>query len=508
MTKANSSEELLAALSQGFGHQRILVVGDLMLDEYCWGEVHRICPEAPVPVVHLQRRNWAAGGAANVAVNLAGLGLAVTLVGYVGPDAAKEKLLAVLSEKRVDIDKVITVPEWQTTTKTRIFARNQLMLRLDAEEALPVRANVETPLLTAVAGLLTGEERPVVVVLSDYAKGVLSPAVCKQIIAHANAQKIPVIVDPKGRDFSKYARATLISPNRAEMSGAVNLDGEDIDALVGAARDLCRGLEIPTWAITLSEKGIVLVEEEDVRHFPALAKEVYDVSGAGDTVVAVLAAGLSRGLDSSDTMYLANLAAGVVVARIGIYAITSDDLAAAVAMEAGLEQSLKICRVDDLLGKLTIWRNHHERIVFTNGCFDLLHAGHVAYLERARKLGDRLVVGLNTDRSVHELKGPRRPVIGQGDRARVLAALAAVDAVVLFDQATPIELIQQVRPDILAKGADYTEDGVVGGDFVKSYGGQVALVPLVEGKSSSAIIDGLSHGKWQDATGEQTKCTL
>jgi D-beta-D-heptose 7-phosphate kinase/D-beta-D-heptose 1-phosphate adenosyltransferase len=325
-------------------------------------------------------------------------------------------------------------------------------------------------------------------VLSDYAKGVLGPELCRALLDAARAQDVPVLVDPKGRDFSRYAGATLVTPNRAELALATGANPADLDAMLAAGRALREQLALTLLVVTLSEQGMALISAEGERLIPAVAREVFDVSGAGDTVIAAFAAGLAAGLGHTDTAHLANLAAGVVVGKVGTAPISGDDLLAAISGEAALEQAAKVMPPAAAADQVRRWQAAGERVVFTNGCFDLLHVGHVTYLERARRYGHRLVVGLNTDRSVRALKGPDRPVIREGDRARVLAALASVDAVVLFDEDTPLELIRHLRPDVLAKGADYREEEVVGAPEVKSWGGQVVLVPLVEDRSTSGII--------------------
>jgi D-beta-D-heptose 7-phosphate kinase/D-beta-D-heptose 1-phosphate adenosyltransferase len=326
------------------------------------------------------------------------------------------------------------------------------------------------------------------IVLSDYAKGVLTEDLCRPLIASARARDLPVLVDPKGRDFRRYEGATLITPNRGELALATGATAQDLDTLLDAGAALRATLNLDLLVLTLSEQGIALIEPDGNRQIPAVAREVFDVSGAGDTVIATFAAGLSAGLEHIDAAHLANLAAGVVVGKVGTAPATTQELLAAISGESALQQAAKICGLDAARAQVRRWQANGERVVFTNGCFDLLHTGHVTYLERARRYGHRLVVGLNTDSSVRRLKGPDRPLIGEDDRARVLAALASVDGVVLFDDDTPLALIEQLRPDVLAKGADYREDQVVGAAQVKARGGRVVLVPLVDDKSTTNII--------------------
>jgi D-beta-D-heptose 7-phosphate kinase/D-beta-D-heptose 1-phosphate adenosyltransferase len=485
------TDKVIATVRAGFGGRRVLVVGDLMLDRYLWGDVRRISPEAPVPVLRLAQQTEVAGGAANVARNLVGLGMRVSLAGVTGQDTERERLLALLMGQGIDTEGVLVDVNRPTTTKTRVVGNHQQMLRIDAERMGSIGAVLADRLLREIEPRLADSDA---VVLSDYAKGVLTGDLCARLIAAAKAHRLPVLVDPKGQSFQRYAGATLITPNRAELAVASGVDGDDLDALLQAAVGMREQLGLEQLMLTLGELGIALVSADGVRRIPAAAREVFDVSGAGDTVIAAVAAAHAAGLDPVDSAHLANLAAGVVVGKVGTAAISADELAAAIADESALEQGSKVGSLEQVLDRVRQWRERGERIVFTNGCFDLLHVGHVTYLERARRHGQRLVIGLNTDRSVRALKGAQRPLINQADRARVLAALAAVDAVVLFDDDTPIELIRQIQPDVLAKGADYREDEVVGAAEVKAWGGQVVLVPLVDGRSTSGIIERMQDG--------------
>ncbi|CAK0768700.1 D-beta-D-heptose 7-phosphate kinase / D-beta-D-heptose 1-phosphate adenylyltransferase [Gammaproteobacteria bacterium] len=479
-------DAVTAALRYHFGGRSLLVIGDLMLDRYLWGEVGRISPEAPVPVVRLLRQSDNPGGGANVALNLHGLGLPVMIVGVSGTDAEGTRLAALLATAGIDTSGIVSLTDRPTSCKTRVIGEHQQMLRIDVEDTSPFSEAITTNLIAHVASLL--ERKPAAVILSDYGKGVLAPRLCQATIAICHSAGIPVLVDPKGRDYTRYRGATLLSPNRAELALATGVPSRDLDALLVAGEQLRASLDLRYLLVTLGDQGMTLLDGVTPVHIPAIAKEVYDVSGAGDTVIATTAAGLVAGLPIQDALRLANLAAGVVIGKVGTTPITTDELVAALSDEQARVQSEKIFTLPLLLKQIERWRGRSERIVFTNGCFDLLHAGHVTYLERARRVGQRLIVGLNTDRSVRALKGEARPIIHEGDRARVLAALAAVDAVILFDEDTPLGLIRAARPDVLAKGADYREDQVVGGGEVKSWGGQVYLVPLEEGLSSSNIM--------------------
>ena len=464
--------------------QHALVIGDLMLDRYLIGTVSRISPEAPVPVVLLKDQYERAGGAANVAANLALLGVKTALVGCVGSDTEAKTLLNLMQDLNVATQHVMISNSRPTIAKTRILGGHQQMLRLDQESNIAFNTIETADLQTAITSALA--QKPAIVILSDYAKGVLSDAVCQTVIQYCNAHKIPVLVDPKGNAYGKYKGATGLTPNKKEAAEACNIHIDDSD-LISKVSQLKKDLELAFFAVTRGEEGITLIDSE-THHLPATAKQVFDVSGAGDTVIATLAAGLINGLSPLQALELANIAAGVVVAKVGTVPITQADLIAALQAKDEHTQAHKICDLAQLLAKVAVWKSQNQKIVFTNGCFDLLHAGHVTYLEAAKKRGDKLILGLNTDRSVSALKGPTRPVVNENDRARVLAALMSVDAVILFDEDTPLNLINAVKPNVIAKGSDYTADQVVGGAEVRSWNGEIALIDLVEGRSTSNII--------------------
>ena len=456
-----------------------------MLDRYLWGKVDLISPEAPVPVVHVLQASDAAGGAGNVALNLSGLACPVAICGVVGQDPEGRALLDIFSKHRIPIGGIVTAPQRSTIVKTRIIGGHQQMLRLDKEDSAALSPQCLKDLVCAIDKQF--EERPAGVILSDYGKGVVSSEVCSHVIEHARALRIPVLVDPKGYDYTKYACATAICPNRGELARVVAAPLEELSRLFVLGQKLRRKVEVDYIVLTLSELGIALIGEDGVIDFPALAHEVFDVSGAGDTVIAVLAASMKAGLHLHDSIRLANLAAGIVVGKLGTVPVAREELLAAV-MAPVQPDSEKCLSLPGVLGKLAKWRSAGDRIVFTNGCFDILHAGHISLLDRARSAGDRLIVGLNTDRSVAALKGPSRPIVSELERARVLSALSAVDAVVLFDEETPLSLIQALRPHVLVKGGDYAADEIVGAKEVQQGGGQVVIVPLVEGLSSSEIL--------------------
>ncbi len=467
-----------------------LVIGDLMLDRYLIGEVDRISPEAPVPIVLLKQQNERAGGAANVAANLALLGINTIMAGVIGDDAEGRTLLQMLKNLHINGDAVVTSDQRPTVTKTRILGGHQQMMRLDMESRAAFTETETSTLLKRITQVLG--QNPEVVILSDYAKGVLSEELCRAVIDQANALNIPILVDPKGRDYSKYHGATALTPNKKETAEACGVNIADNEKLLAAAAKLRDRLGLQFLAVTRGEEGISLLEKDETIHIPAAAKQVFDVSGAGDTVIATLAAGLVHGLNHRQAFELANIAAGIVVGKVGTVPVTREELLAELLSQGSFKQADKICELDTLINRVKQWKTEKQSIVFTNGCFDLLHTGHVTYLEAARKTGDKLILGLNTDRSVSALKGPTRPVIHEADRARVLAALEAVDAVILFDEDTPLKLIDAIRPDIIVKGSDYTEDQVVGGKEVKSWGGKVALIDIVPGRSTSGIIEKLA----------------
>jgi D-beta-D-heptose 7-phosphate kinase/D-beta-D-heptose 1-phosphate adenosyltransferase len=470
----------------GFANRRVLVVGDLMLDRSLWGQVDRISPEAPVPIVRLELETRSAGGAANVARNLSGLGVEVDLVGVTGADTGRDQLFEELAKDCLSTEGVLIAADRGTSVKTRVLGNRQQMIRIDEELTTPLREIDQERLLAAARERLAQADA---LVLSDYAKGVLTQDLCRGLIESARDRGLPVLVDPKGRDFGRYGGASLVTPNRGELALATGVSPLDLDTLLAVGSAMRDRLGLQFLVVTLGEQGMVLIEPDGSHEIAAVAREVFDVSGAGDTVIATFAAGLAAGMGYLDTAHLANLAAGVVVGKVGTVPITARELLATIGEEAALEQAAKIREPSEAEAQVRCWQADGQRVVFTNGCFDLLHLGHVTYLERARRYGHRLVVGLNTDASVRRLKGPERPLIGQDDRARVLAALASVDAVVLFDQDTPLALIEQLRPDVLAKGADYREEQVVGGREVKSWGGRVVLVPLVRDRSTTDILE-------------------
>lgn len=477
-----------------FRTTRILVVGDVMLDRYWWGTVNRISPEGPVPVVKIRDRSSVPGGAGNVAANLAGLGCSVSLLGARGDDDAGKALQALMDSKGVDATLLVR-DDAATTTKTRVMARDQQLLRLDEEDTVPASPAVADRIMAAVNREI---HRCNAIVLSDYGKGLLnSTDICRQLIDAGAARGVPVLVDPKSRNWERYRGATCITPNLAELQLVVDQSVEDDDAVLAEKADTVRRqYDLDFLLVTLGARGMLLSSRGERAILPTVAHEVYDVSGAGDTVIATLAAGLSVGMPPRDAAAVANVAAGIVVGKLGTHPVTRAELGPAWQQAAGGagSETAGVFSTDAACMQLNAWRSAGQRVVFTNGCFDLLHPGHVSLLHQARRLGDRLIVGLNTDASVKRLKGDSRPVLNEQDRAVMLNALACVDMVVLFDEDTPETLIRALKPDILVKGADYKPEDVVGRQIVEAYGGEVKLVDLLEGYSTTGITKRMTPG--------------
>ena len=461
-----------------FGQARVLVAGDVMLDRYWHGPTGRISPEAPVPVVRVTELEDRPGGAANVALNMAALGARAELVGLTGQDEAAGILEQRLGAADVlcDFQKVAGLP---TITKLRVISRQQQLLRLDFEESF--HDQDPAPFAEKVKARLAGCGA---LVLSDYAKGALRD--CPGLIALAREAGVPVLVDPKGSDFSRYRGATLLTPNLAEFEAVVG-PVPDEKTLLEKGQALMAELDLGALLITRSEKGMTLLRAGQTElHLPAHAREVFDVTGAGDTVISTLAVSLAAGADLAEAVVLANIAAGIVVGKLGTAVVSAPELRRAVHQAGGPGRGAMT--EEQLLIAIEDARAQGEKIVFTNGCFDIIHAGHVGYLDSARRLGDRLVLAVNSDDSIRRLKGPGRPINSLERRMAVLAALEAVDYVVAFDTDTPEPLLEKVRPDILVKGGDYSVDQVVGADIVKRHGGRVEVLDFVENISTTHIV--------------------
>lgn len=462
-----------------FDQAQVLVVGDVMLDRYWHGGTSRISPEAPVPVVKVEQSEDRPGGAANVALNIAALGAGVSLTGLVGEDEAADALSETMAAAKVHSDFQV-VAGHPTITKLRVISRHQQLIRMDFEDSFS--ATDANSLAAKAAGLLN----PVgALILSDYAKGALADP--QPLIQAAKAAGIPVLVDPKGSDFSRYRGATLLTPNLYEFEEIVGHCASEQE-LVSKGEQLMLQHELSALLVTRGEHGMTLLRpDEQELHLPARAREVFDVTGAGDTVISVLAASLAAGEQLPQAVALANLAAGIVVAKLGTAAISAPELRRAVNAEQGFERGA--LSLEQLRISLDDARAHGEKIVFTNGCFDIIHAGHVGYLEQARELGDRLVVAINSDESVVRLKGPGRPINPVDRRMAVLAGLEAVDWVTSFDGDTPESLLEALKPDVLVKGGDYDKESVVGWQIVEAYGGEVKVLSFFDDCSTTAIVE-------------------
>jgi D-beta-D-heptose 7-phosphate kinase/D-beta-D-heptose 1-phosphate adenosyltransferase len=466
---------------------RVMCVGDVMLDRFVEGDVDRVSPEAPIPVLRIRGQSAMLGGAGNVARNLVGLGARVAFLSARGDDEAGAELTRLLGDlPGVEAD-VAVEPGRPTTVKTRFLAGGQQLLRADAETTAAIAPACAARLLEMARARL---ESCGALILSDYGKGVLAEALTRALIEMAADAGVPVIVDPKGADYSRYAKATVVTPNRKELSQASGGRATDTDtAIEAAARAVLTECGLGAVLATRSQDGMTLVPADGpAQHLPTEARDVFDVSGAGDTVVATLAAAMAAGAPMPVGARLANAAAGVVVGKVGTAAVRADDLIAALRHQDIARAEDKVTGLDTLVETVERWRRQGLRVGFTNGCFDLLHPGHVSLLAQARAACDRLVVGLNADASVRRLKGPTRPVQTEAARATVLASLADVDRVVVFTEDTPLRLINALKPDILVKGADYTIDTVVGADIVRGYGGRVVLARLEEGHSTTATL--------------------
>lgn len=476
--------------------KNVLIIGDVMLDRYIWGDVERISPEAPVPVVRVAHQTEQPGGAGNVAMNIAKLGAKAKLFGMCGDDAEAASLSACLEQEGIDLELVRT-PERPTTSKLRIVAGKQQILRVDTEKTSEYSADTYAALMTKLERSMASADA---IVLSDYAKGVLTEELCQAAIRLARQRNIPVLVDPKQRSFERYRGATTICPNLSELSLATGLPVKDTDAVLSAGQRIVEDLGLECLTATLSEKGIALLRRDSSFIAPAVARQVFDVSGAGDAVIATIALALAGGLQMETAIQLANVAGGIAVSKIGTMPVTRDELLLQLMPEIELKAEEKVLSLEALQARVSAWRSAGERVVFTNGCFDLLHVGHITLLEDARREGDRLVVAINTDASVSTLKGPTRPIVGERERARMLAALSAVDAVVTFGEQTPIMVIEAIRPDVIVKGGDYDEDSIVGAREVRTWGGKVKIVPTVEGFSTTKLVEKMVTPQTADAS--------
>ena len=468
-----------------FNKTCVLVVGDIMLDRYWHGATERVSPEAPVPVITVSKQDDRPGGAGNVALNTAALGSQTLLLGIVGRDEAASVVESSLKAAGVGCHFCVADSE-PTITKLRAISRNQQLLRMDFEERFADRYAAQIS-----SGLAAQIDQADVIILSDYNKGTLTD--CKTLIAMAKAKGKLILVDPKGSDYRHYKGATLLTPNMAEFEAVVGKCHTE-EQIIERGTALIAELELECLLITRSEKGMTLLQKEGTEvHFPARTHEVFDVTGAGDTVISTLAAALGAGTPMQQSVAIANMAAGIAIGKLGTYAISGPEIRKEIA--ATQRSARGVVNEEQLMIAIEDARLAGEKIVFTNGCFDILHAGHVGYLEQARLLGHRLVVAINSDRSVKALKGEGRPINTEDRRMVVLSGLEVVDWVVCFDQPTPEHLLQKIRPEVLVKGGDYGIEGVVGGDFVRSYGGDVQVLSLLDNCSTTAIVEQIREDK-------------
>ncbi|MFH1615161.1 MAG: D-glycero-beta-D-manno-heptose 1-phosphate adenylyltransferase [Planctomycetota bacterium] len=483
-------EKLLKVVTN-LGSPRILVAGDFMLDLYVYGDAERISPEAPVPILKVVRRECKCGGAASVAANLAALGAKATCLGVVGNDQNGCLLRQKLLDYGVNVDSLLILPHYRTTCKERIVGlaqhkHPQQLMRIDEESTEPLPDSNYTELLCAYKHQLAQAD---VVCLQDYGKAVLPPAFCAKLVKLARDANKTVLVDPSLRhDFSQYKGASVITPNRKEAGTFVGFQIDSIDKAAEAARYIGEKLEIQAVIITLDKEGAYLRTAELNELIPTVPRSVYDVTGAGDMVLATVAVALAAGCDYKTAVQLANIAGGIEVEKFGAVSVDIDEIVnEIISLNRG--KNGKIRAIESLLRELDSHRRQGQKIVFTNGCFDVLHRGHIEYLKFTKAQGDIVVLGLNSDSSVRGLKGEARPINNQHDRAAVLAAMESVDYIVIFEEPDPLALIKQVKPDVLVKGEDWADKGVIGREFVESQGGRVVLAPMVNGKSSTSTIE-------------------
>ena len=480
----------LADLIEGLSGARVLCVGDVMLDRYVTGAVERISPEAPIPVLCIEHERTMLGGVGNVAANIAalhGTGRFVAAIGHDGEGSEIEGLLSALDSISADLVKDSDRP---TTLKTRFVGAGQQLMRADVECSKPLEGKALDKLTAAAR---SAPQDYGALVLSDYGKGVLTPNLVAALIRQAKTANIAVIVDPKGTDYARYSGASLVTPNKKELAQATNLPVGTDDEVVTACLKLISDCDLGGVLATRSGDGMTLViKDQEPVHLSAEALEVFDVSGAGDTVVATLALAIASGASWIQAAMLANTAAGIVVGKAGTATVSASELSQALHHQDLDAAEAKGATLDQAISAVSTWRTQNLRIGFTNGCFDLLHPGHISLLSQSRKACDRLVIGLNSDASVKRLKGDSRPVQSEASRAAVLGALAAVDLVVIFGEDTPLRLIENLKPDVLIKGADYTLDTVVGADIVQGYGGKVVLANLEDGHSTTRTIERLN----------------
>jgi D-beta-D-heptose 7-phosphate kinase/D-beta-D-heptose 1-phosphate adenosyltransferase len=481
----------LIQLIEGLPQSRVVLVGDLMIDKYLYGNVERLSPEAPVPVLHFDKEEFRLGGAGNVAASLAALGGQVRMVGVVGADAGGEQTRRMLRDCGADDAGVVAADDRPTITKMRLVGsaqhkNPQQMIRVDFEDPAPVDATIESRILAAVEAAIADAD---VLCLEDYNKGLLTGSLTRRLIALARSKNVPVIIDPANiADYAKYAGATAIKSNRVEAERATGMPVRTPDQFPLAAEKLLSSLDLQAAIVTLDRHGSYLATRDGERRWlKTRERQVADGTGAGDAMLAMITMARAAGATWAEAATLANVAGGLEVEKLGVVPIKPEEIIHELLSES-LESAGKLRTIEQLLPELNRHRAAGKRIIFTNGCFDIIHLGHVKYFQWAKRQGDLLVVGVNTDAGIQRLKGPKRPIINEADRLGVLEELESIDYLITFSEETPIELIRQIKPDVLVKGADYEKQQVVGWDVVESCGGRVALAPLIDGRSTSSVI--------------------
>ena len=477
--------EALKKIIENFKGKKILVIGDIMLDEHIWSKVSRISPESPVPVAQVASITHVPGGAANVAANISALGGIPYLIGIIGADSSGAKLLLALKRFNISTKNIIRDPSRPTILKSRIIAHNQHVVRVDREDKSPISQKITKRIVAAIKKLITEVD---VVIISDYGKGTIGETVLKEAIKISRLKKKPIAVDPKSIDYSKYKRATIITPNLAEAQAASKIQITNEKDLEKAGRKLLKNLKTDHIMITRGKDGMaVFSKNQKTAYIPAIKREVYDITGAGDTVISTLSLALSAKASLLEAAHLANYAASVAVGKVGTAPVTQEELI--VNIEGELHLKKKVRSRSELKEIVKNFRKEGLSLVFTNGCFDIIHAGHIRYLKEAKSHGDILIVGLNSNSSVRAIKGKERPYVNEKDRAEVLSAFDSVDYITIFNEKTPINLIKSLKPDIHVKGGDYKLKDLYEAKTVKSYGGKVVIIPEIKGKSTTGLID-------------------
>lgn len=484
----NKSTLALTACVESLSKAKVLCIGDIMLDRFVYGDVERISPEAPIPVFNIKSDKLMLGGAGNVASNLSGLGAKTRFITVVGNDPAGHDIKKLITEIPNTTAILIHEKERRTSIKTRYIAGGQQMMRTDDETVAPIKNETKQKIIKLVT---SGLNNCNALVIADYAKGVLTPEITKQLIRLAKKAKIPIIVDPQGADYKPYKGADIITPNRKELSLATGMPANTDKQINTAARKLISENNIKSILATRSGDGMTLIGANSFDTFNAEAQEVFDVSGAGDTVVATIGASLSAGVDLKQAVKLANISAGIVVAKTGTAVSYANDIIEAIENREPPSKTVKILNAKSALNRTKVWRTQKLTIGFTNGCFDLLHPGHIATINAAKAACDKLIVGLNNDASIRRLKGKQRPIQSDKVRAQILTSLKNVDAVVIFSEDTPMRIIESLKPDVFIKGADYKINKIPEAKTVQAYGGKIILAELIEGHSTTATISKL-----------------